>query len=236
MFAIIATKHSLMSEKIEQIISGLNDKANLKQKIYGHVQDVFDQFRKCSLEVVNEVAPRVLDKSPSVETSMTEYGDFEFHLKFSGDTIVFLLHTNVFTFPPKHGVSKSSYVKHNKDNGYFGMIQVYNFLSDSIKYNRLADPGYLLARIFINAENHFYVEGKRQLGFLYKDPTKNTLGKDEIHHIIEQCMLYCLDFDLYVPPSEAMKEITVQQKNFFNNPSGIPTGKRLGFEIINRAK
>ena len=116
------------------------------------------------------------------------------------------------------------------------MIQIYNFLSDSIKYNRLGDEGYLLARVFVNSENDFYVEGKRQLGFLYKELGKHKLDKKHRHNIIEQCMLYCLDFDLYVPPTDALNQITVQQKNYFNNPSGIATGKRLGFEVVNKLK
>ena len=225
-----------MSEKIGQILNGLNQKANLKQQVYRHSLHVFDQFKACANNVVNQLAPDVLDHSPAVEIKLNQYGKFEFHLKFSGDTVVFMLHTNVFTFPPKHAVSKSSYIKEDRSCGYFGMIQIYNFLSDSIKYNRLMDSGYLLARVFVNRHNDFYVEGRRQLGFLYKDLGKNKLDDEHIHNIIEQCMLYCLDFDLFVPPADALNEISVQQKNAFNNPSGIATGKRLGFEIINRAK
>ncbi|MFT5512700.1 MAG: hypothetical protein ACI8SE_001098, partial [Bacteroidia bacterium] len=179
---------------------------------------------------------KVLDKSPSVEIRLNKYGDFEFHLKFSGDTIVFLLHTNVFVFPPKHIINKSAYIKEHSDRGYFGMIQIYNFLSDSIKYNRQSDEGYLLARVFVNSENDFYVEGRRQLGFLYKELGKYKLDKKHRHNIIEQCMLYCLDFDLFVPPTDALNQITVQEKNYFNNPSGIATGKRLGFKVVNTLK
>ena len=43
-------------------------------------------------------------------------------------------------------------------------------------------------------------------------------------------MLYALDFDLYVPPMEAMSDMTLEQKNYVNNPSGFATGKRLGFK------
>ena len=146
------------------------------------------------------------------------------------------MHTNVFAFPPKHAINKSTYVKENPNRGYFGMIQIYNFLSDSIKYNRLGDEGYLLARVFVNSENDFYVEGKRQLGFLYKELGRHKLEKQHRHNIIEQCMLYCLDFDLFVPPTDALNQITVQQKNYFNNPTGIATGKRLGFEVVNTLK
>ena len=225
-----------MSDKIEQILTGLNNKANLKQDVYGHSLNVFNEFKACALNVVETLAPKILSNAHGVEIKLNSFGDFEFHLKFSGDTIVFLLHTNVFAFPPKHAINKSTYVKENPNRGYFGMIQIYNFLSDSIKYNRLGDEGYLLARVFVNSENDFYVEGKRQLGFLYKEIGRQKLEKKHRHHIIEQCMLYCLDFDLFVPPTDALNQITVQQKNYFNNPSGIATGKRLGFEVVNTLK
>lgn len=65
------------------------------------------------------------------------------------------MHTNVFCFPPEHAVGKSSYVLETPTRGYCGMIQAYNFLSDSLKYQRLSDIGYLLARLFINAEGNF---------------------------------------------------------------------------------
>ncbi len=42
-------------------------------------------------------------------------------------------------------------------------------------------------------------------------------------------MLYALDFDLYVPTMESMSEITLQQKQLFNNAGAFATGKRLGF-------
>lgn len=225
-----------MSEKIEQILTGLNDKANLKQEVYHNSLKQFNVFKQCARNIVNKLAPDVLDKSPAVDILLNEFGNFEFHLKFSGDTIVFMLHTNVFAFPPKHLVNKSAYVKADASHGYFGMIQIYNFLSDSIKYNRLTDTGYLLARVFVNQEDAFYVEGRRQLGFLYKDLGKQALNEESIHNIIEQCMLYCLDFDLFVPSTDSLNEITVQQKNYFNNPSGIATGKRLGFKVINQAR
>jgi hypothetical protein len=139
------------------------------------------------------------------------------------------MHTNVFSFPPEHLVGKDDYVLEAPTRGYCGMIQAYNFLSDSLKYDRLTDVGYLLARLFINSEGHFYVDGQRQLDFLYKDFAKQEIETEAIIKIIEQTMLYALDFDLYVPPMESMSEITLQQKQLFNHAGGFATGKRLGF-------
>ncbi len=218
-----------MSEQIVDIISGLNNKAALKQHIYRNTLTIFKELKKCAKEIAEGVAPEVVKKDQNVEVEMRDISEFEFHLKFSGDTIAFIMHTNIFLFPPQHEVTESAYVKKTPEYGYFGMIQAYNFLSDSIKYSRLHDVGYLLARIFVNAEGHFYVDGQRQLDFLYKDVAKNELNHDVIIKIIEQTMLYALDFDLYVPPINAMAEITLEQKNYFNNV-GFATGKRLGFK------
>ena len=79
------------------------------------------------------------------------------------------MHSNVFEFDKNHGIWKISYVENNDMNSYCGIINIYNFLSDSFKYDRLDDLGYLIGRIFINKDNHYFVEGKRQLGFLYND-------------------------------------------------------------------
>lgn len=219
-----------MSEDIVQIIGGLNNKAGLKQHIYRNTLTVFQEMKSCVKEIAETLTPEVIKKDKSLEVQFVEIGEFEFHLKFSGDTIAFIMHTNVFDFPPEHEVSKMPYVVEAPQRGYCGMIQAYNFLSDSIKYHRLSDLGYLLARLFINSEGHFYVDGQRQLGFLFKDFHKNKINKEAIIKIIEQTMLYALDFDLYVPPLEAMSEMTLQQKNYVNNPSGFATGKRLGFK------
>ncbi len=220
-----------MSERIEAILKGLDDKAAIKQEVYQRTEAIFNQFRNNTREIEEKLVERLQKSSNLVEVVVNHISDFEFHLKFSGDTIVFIMHTNVFTFPPEHEVSQSKYVRYDQRRGHFGMIQVYNFLSDSIKYNRQADLGYLLARVFINSENHFYVDGHRQLGSLFKEVGRQKIDSKTIQRIIEQAVLFCLDFDLYVPPLDVMTEISINQKEYFNNPGGMPTGKRLGFVV-----
>ena len=72
------------------------------------------------------------------------------------------MHTDVFEFDANHLVWQSPYVQADRDNSYCGLINIYNFLSDSFKFNRNADEGYLIGRIFINRERCYFVEGKRQ--------------------------------------------------------------------------
>lgn len=220
-----------MSDKIEGIISKLDNKAELKQRVYERTLRTFHMMKECATRIRDEISPRVLETSPHVEIVLSEHGEFEFHLRFSGDTIVFMMHTNVFTFPPAHKISETNYISQDSKRGFFGMIQIYNFLSDSLKYQRLNDAGYLLARVFVNVEDRFYTEGKKQLGFMFNEVGQQEVNDGDLQKIIEQCMLYCLDFDLFVPPVDALKVISVEQKNYFNNPRGIGTGKRLGFKV-----
>lgn len=218
-----------MSEKLNLILDELDKKASLKQHVYRQTKEIFEQFRIKTAAIADQLAPAFLEKDPSVEISFTDLGEYEFHLKFSGDTLVFMMHTNVFTFPPEHDVQKYNYIKLHPENGYFGMIQIYNFLSDSLKYQRQGDVGYLLARVFVNHEKHIFADGRRQLDYIFQDPGKTLASEEAIEKIIEQSMLFCLDFDLYVPPIEMLKAINIEQKNAFNSPAGVPTGKRVGF-------
>ena len=111
------------------------------------------------------------------------------------------------------------------------MIQVFNFLADSFKYNRVNDLGYLIGRIFINKELHYFVEGKRQLGFLYNDFVNTVIEKEALRAIVESAILYCLNFDLFTPPFESVKEVNVSDVLAVESNMQISTGKRLGFRF-----
>ena len=128
---------------------------------------------------------------------------------------------------------KTSYLKENPQRGYCGLINVYNFLNDSFKYNRLNDVGYLIGRLFINHENHYMVEGKRQLGFLYNDFINSTIDKDQFKSIVQSAILYALDFDLLMPNYDIVKEVSVNQVKQISDTLKMRTGKRLGFVFQN---
>ncbi|MFM8686024.1 MAG: hypothetical protein ACKODJ_05660, partial [Bacteroidota bacterium] len=168
-------------------------------------------------------------QDPSVEIVFKDKNRFECDFKFSGDTLSLCMHTNVFTFPPEHFVQQSPRVAADPMLGYFGQIQIYNFLSDSFKYNRLADEGLLLARIFVDRDSHFWVDGKQQFSFLYNDIQEQVLNHEVLLKIILQAIQYCLDMDLMVPPYEQVNAVALGQFLMENGSSGHKTTKRLGF-------
>ena len=90
-----------------------------------------------------------------IKLEFEDKGQFVCQLKIGGDVLVFQMNTNAFEFDRAHELWKSEYVIKSPINSYCGVINIYNFLHDSFRYNRLNDLGYLVARVFINLEGHF---------------------------------------------------------------------------------
>ncbi len=135
---------------------------------------------------MNELSEEINAVTKDVSVKFIDKDDYEFHIKFGGDILVFFMHTNVFDFEKSHPIWKTSYLKDDELRAYCGMINVYNFLSDSFKYNRLNDVGYLVARLFLNKDEHYFVEGKRQLGFLYNDFVNETISNNSNRYKVEE--------------------------------------------------
>jgi len=141
------------------------------------------------------------------------------------------MHSNTFEFDRNHPIWKNPYVQKNKNNSYSGIIHIYNFLADSFKYSRQDDLGYLVARIFINHENQYFVEGKRQMGMLFTNFGNEEITRDSLKKILFTAIQYSQEFDLLVPPYDAVKIASVGQLEAKIQHSKIVTGKRLGFQF-----
>lgn len=220
-----------MESKQEEIFRLLSTKACTKQFVYRNMLNVFQKFKQQLQHLEENLSARMASIDNHVELKFYDKGPFEAQLKFSGDTMVFMMHTNVFDFPDDHHIMRLPYIAEDKMREYCGLIQVYNFLSDSIKYNRNGDIGILIGRIFINKDNHFFIEGKRPLSFLFNDISHHEMNDENVRKIIEESMLFCLNFDLVAPPVDSVSFITVEQKNIELYSSGLPTSKALGFQM-----
>lgn len=217
--------------QFEKIVSIVQNKASLKQEIYRNTLSTFLSFKEEGKRLVEELKGKMNSFDKDVAIEFTEKGDFEFQLKIGGDIVLFYMHTNVFDFDKSHALWKTAYVKEDLTRSYCGMINIYNFLADSFKYNRFDDSGYLIGRAFINKENHFFLEGKRQLGFMHNNFVNDTIDQADIREIIGQAILYSMDFDLFAPPFKHVQEISVGQ--LLQDASGmrLKTAKRLGFKF-----
>lgn len=217
--------------KHEKIVELLRTKVILKQEVFSKTKEVFNELRKLLAEISDDLSSRAKNISTDLLISYKVSSEYEVEFTIGDETLLFVMHSNIFTFDSTHEVWKSSYVQQNKDNAYCGKIFIYNFLSDSFKYNRTNDIGYLLGRVFVNRDKHFFVEGKKQLSYLYNDFSTTELDSESLMKIIESAILYSLDFDPFTPPFEQQGQISVGDVIDANLQSRIITGKRLGFKF-----
>uniref|UniRef100_UPI0032164461 hypothetical protein n=1 Tax=uncultured Draconibacterium sp. TaxID=1573823 RepID=UPI0032164461 len=205
-------------------------KSSVKQKVYTNTQQTFTILKKVLNQLEKEYKKVIQSKvAEAVLPEYKERGPFEAEFKIGGDLLIFSMHSNVFEFDDKHPVWKTSYIEEDPMRSYCGTINIYNFLADSFKYNRLNDLGYLVARIFVNKDNHFFVEGKRQADEVVKDFAIDTISPGIIRQIVETAIQYSIEFDLLVPHYDQVKLATVDQMRQKISHSKMTTGKRLGF-------
>lgn len=215
----------------EKILTALEMKSLVKQKVYDQTLQVFNLLKEILQEIADEYNSEIQVKDPRVSFEFKERSQFEIELKVAGDLLIFSMHSNIFEFDRDHSVWKLNYVKDNPIYSFCGIINVYNFLADSFKYNRLEDLGYLISRLFINIENHFFVEGKRQQEYLYNNFPDLVISKEKLKDIILRIIIYAIDFDLLVPPYDNVKIASVAQLNEKVEFHKMKTGKRLGFKF-----
>lgn len=211
-----------MEDQFENIVQALQEKAVVKQHIYRINKEVFQQLRTMGEETIQLLKKRFQDIDKTVPFDVIDQGEFEFQLLFGGDVLIFSMQTNVQVFGEEHILSKSPYVQEAPERGYYGTITVYNFLADSVRYNRLNDAGYLLARMMLNCDAHFYIEGIRALNFLHPDIAENKISVAILKKFIEISILLAAEQDLHAPP--------------YQDVQFIPLGAKLADQMAGAAK
>jgi len=214
-----------------KIVATLKGKSCLKQDVYSLTKDIFAGFKtrlKMYCELLdNELCP--IDERVRIEYK--EQGDYVCEATIAGDLLVFVMHTNISQFDGDHPVWNTSYMKEDENRGYCGTIHIYNFLADSFRHNRASDVGYLIGRVFVNKDQHFFVQGKRPMSLMFNDFVNDVLSGQRIQDVIEEAILYTLDFDLYSPPYHEVQQVTVHEMKLINQSTFFKTGKRVGYKF-----
>ncbi|HLV41859.1 MAG TPA: hypothetical protein VKY37_06245 [Brumimicrobium sp.] len=213
----------------KKVVDLLKERSILKQEVYKTTLKQYCKFRKVIEKELEEF--RVQIKDERVRLEYDSNGDFETHAYVGSDVLVFNMHTNVFTFPDESSIWKNSYIEENKELGYFGVINVYNFLAESFLQKRMGDAGYLIGRIFVNRDGHFMVEGKGELGYLFRNIRTNKFNQEAMKTIFEIAVKYAAEFDLQTPPYENVSVVSVMQIKSLTSAQELKTGKRLGFKF-----
>jgi hypothetical protein len=213
----------------EIIMQLLTQKSVMKQDVYSNTIAVFHALRDIVKEKAEELSDEILKVDKRVNLYFKEISLQSVQLKVAGDVLDFQMHSNVFEFDRSHPMFKSSYVKKNEMNSYCGIISVYNFLADSYKYNRLNDLGYLIARIFVNRENRFFVETRTQIGYKYANFSDGPISREQMIDIVNELIIYSISFDLFTPPFDSVRQVTVAEMQEKSSSSALRPGTRLGY-------
>ncbi|MBI3134924.1 MAG: hypothetical protein HYZ14_09655 [Bacteroidetes bacterium] len=216
------------SEK-DYLVKLLRSKSVLKQDIYKKTIEWFAVFKEELQHCIGILSKEIDD--PRVRLRFVDRGEAEAHLYIGSDILIFHMHTNVFKFSEFDFATKTSYVKDKPENGFCGVIHIYDFLADSYEYSRLNDTGFLIGRLFINNESHFQLEGKGDIAMLYRDFMHQVLTREIVRDIIYRTAVYALEFDLLNPPYDTINQVSISELQTLSSHSMLKTGKALGFKF-----
>lgn len=210
----------------------LVSKGELKMDVFNAALDVMQHFKDAAKAFDDFYKTNYSESHESVPVLYNNRNQYLFQIKFAGDILVFMLHTNIFEFPRDHEVMKTPYIREDKQRSYCGMISIYNFIADSFKYDRINDTGYMIGRVLINKEGHYYVEGKRELAQILNNFNSNKFSDETAKEILHSAIKYTINFDLLLPDFDMIKFISVNDMiQLENQIMTIPTAKRLGFSF-----
>lgn len=206
----------------------LSSKAKLKQKVWKNAIRFFDGLKMEAEAVILELTEKDRDDD-GIRLEFKAISDFEFHVYFGSDLVVFSLQTNIITFDSSHYLMQNKYLQQDIDLTFFGQILIYDFMADSLLYNRTEDTGYLLGRILVNRDNHFMIEGVRDLHYLFEGIEKAVGSKENNQLLIYKSLAVAIDSDLLAPDFKQLQFTTLGVRMKADRELGH--GAKIGFQL-----
>lgn len=189
----------------------LENKSTAKQATYRNICYAFGVLTSEARRIIEDLKARINPGDPDVTVEFNVINQNEFDIKLAGDMLIFVMNSNIVTFEDSHPILNDDYIRQNEVNRYFGQVMIYNFMSDSMRYNRMNDPGYLLARLMINHENRFFIEGERELSEFNKI-SEDPINDDTLAYLVKVVLKMAIENDLVAPSFREVKSITLNQK------------------------
>ncbi len=217
--------------RIQQL---LEYKSTAKQVTYKRLIQAFEALAKESKRVISELKKRAKPGDADVTLDFKRVNEHEFQVKVAGDMVIFVLHTNIVTFEDSHDVMKDAYIQSAEINRYFGQIMIYNFMSDSLQFHRVNDPGYLLARLLINHEGRYIIEGEGKLGVVFSHISESPITETDLNILVKLALTLAIENDLTAPPYNQVKFITLYQK--IEKTLELGAGQKIGFRMSYQGK
>lgn len=208
------------------IVSLVGPKAKLRKQVEANITEGFETLCSVLQQMADEYSEAL---GPDVAVRYERRASHVALFTLDADVLVFVQLTDVFNFDRDNQALKTPYVKEDAQRAAVGIVNVYNFMTDSFKYDRDEDMGYLVARIFVNAEGAFFVEGKRQRGVGVDHFGEQKVDADAWRRFAETALKYAAESDALVPPYEMLLQADMATLKGYILASKTKTAKRLGF-------
>jgi len=218
---------------VSNILTKLQTTSKLKYNLFEMTEMLFLDLERICTQLAKEINEANKEGIP-IPIKVERTNPFEFIFRIGGDVLIFILQSNVVRLPDENYLSKSKYLKDDVSLRYFGQILIYNFLSDTIDFGRLDDPGYLLGRVLLNRENKFFLEGDRKIVFNFPELKENPVNPEKMRDFVEQLVVSALENDLLAPSFTDIMVITYQQK--IEHISGLGNPQKIGFNFFAKNK
>jgi hypothetical protein len=215
-------------DPVKFIKNMLENKSTAKQTTYKNICWAFSILSAETKKIIDELKKRAQPDDPDVTVDFNVVSEFEFDVKLAGDMLIFVMNTNIITFEDSHPILKEEYVSENDVNRYFGQVMIYNFMADSLKYNRMNDPGYLIARLMINHENRFFIEGEKELTD-YDKISDVEITENDLTNLVKVALKMAIENDLVAPSFTNVKSITLNQKK--DHALEFGGAQKIGFRM-----
>ncbi|MCC6385597.1 MAG: hypothetical protein LC117_07105 [Bacteroidia bacterium] len=215
----------------DRIIELIKVKGLANQQAFTNCRQFFDMIKTELKETEQFLRSSIVATEPTIHIEFEDKGRLEVRFRFANDVLLFFMHTTAVTLDINNPLLKSGYIKEKPSRAMCGLVYVYNFLNDTLKYNRVQDAGELVARIYVNTDNHFMMEGKRQLGIIYNDLTSHIVNPESVKRIIQQLIIHVLEVDPVAQPFDSQPMVSLQQIIETSSPAEIISGRRFGFVI-----
>lgn len=206
----------------------LENKSTAKQTTYKHICWAFSVLKQEARKIIDELKRRAVTNDEDVTLKFNEISEHEFDVKLAGDMLIFVMNTNIITFEDSHPIMKEEYIREREVHRYFGQVMIYNFMADSLRYNRLNDPGYLLGRVMINHEKRFFIEGEKEL-LPYNKISEKPIDESDLKNVVKLVLKMAIANDLVSPSFTQVKSVTLHQKK--DHTMELGGAQKIGFRM-----
>lgn len=213
-------------DDLKTVTDLLNTKAKLKQDVAATTTAVFAQLKATIQDHVLPLKETLTDER--IRLSVEEKGEQEVRMMIGSDAIFFLKHSNVFLREELLPEAQSTDAKCTQKT-YHGVVNIFNFLADSVEQNRFNDAGFLVGRILIGDAKSIMLETKERLEIFEIDDANNTV-ENILQHILENILVLSINFELNLPEYALLEEVSLNQILASSTQMQMKTSKRLGFK------